>query len=87
MPTRSPDYSINMKAESAQTCFLRVYDTLEFLISLPGQTAERKQEKKGTSVESTRRRADPGTDVGEVEAEGAEKWKMNEPSRRDGRGL
>lgn len=39
--------------------------------------------ERGTNEESTRRAADPGTDVGEVEAEGTGKWKMNEHSRRD----
>lgn len=30
--------------------------------------------------------ADPGTDMGEVEAEATGKWKMKEHGRRNGRG-
>lgn len=37
--------------------------------------------------ESTGRVADPGTGVGEVDAEEVEKWKMNEYRRRNGKGV
>lgn len=58
---------------------------MQSLISLPGQCAERNK-REGTNGESTRRVADPETDVGEVDSQEAERWKLDESSRREERG-